>query len=113
MIRTMSGCVTAETRTSSPARRPCAPSHRSHPLLTEKQTSPSSSKEHRRRTSPSSRSLLQCRPHETTPNNITPTERSNLCRAYMPSHPPHQPVPRNPTPARSNPQCLTLSLLLL
>ena len=111
MIRTMSGCVTAETRTSSPAHRPCAPSHRSHPLRTEKQTSPSSSKEHSRKTSPSNFSLFNRRLCQRTPNAISSTEMSNLCRAYIPRHPPRQPAPRNPSATPSNPQCLIPSLL--
>src|SRR5918995_169268 len=109
MIRTMSGCVTAETRTSSPTRRPCAPSHRSHPLRAEKQTNPSSSKEHSRKTSPSNSSLLNCRPHERIPKHISSTEMSNLCRAYTPRHILTPSVLPN-LPTHSNPQRLTPSL---
>jgi hypothetical protein len=71
----------AETRIPSPACRPCAPSHRSHPLRTEKQTNPSYSNEHRRRTSTSSFSLLN-----------PPDIRKNA-EKYFP-HQDVQPVPR-------------------
>src|SRR5215203_1517426 len=98
IMRTMSGCVMAETRTSSPARRPRATSHRSHPLLTEKQTSPSSSKEHSRKTSSSHFFLLNRRPHERTPKDISATEMSNLCRAYIPRHSATLPVLPNLIP---------------
>src|SRR5215217_3961190 len=98
--------VMAETRTSSPARRPCAPSHKSHPLRTEKQTSPSSSREHSHRTSTSNCFLLNRRPHERTPKDISATEMSNLCRAYIPRHTATPPILPNLIPHPLQPATL-------
>ena len=110
MIRTMSGCVTAETRTSSlptdPAHQATGPTHsapRNKPaLLPPKSTA---ARPHLQ--------LLPLQPPAMPKNaecNILHRDVQPVPRVHS-TPPPRQPAPRNPSATPSNPQCLIPSLL--